>query len=189
MNTKKLTITELKTAIDNLKYRIRFNNLLNRQVRKVKADVMPRSFNPYAQAPTQEMISFISYNLNETTLSDELKAKYIKNSGYIFKGCYSPAINTPLLRELHQLEKQLKTMENAQGSKETDTDLGFKIVRDLETTIMNLIFESIPSEETRTLLKSNGFRRSPYLKAWTRQLTSQAELSLNRVIRGLRISA
>lgn len=189
MNTKKLTIAELKTAIDNLENLIHFNNLLNRQVRKVKANVMPSDFNPYAQAPTQEMICFITYIMNETTFSEEIKKAYIKDAGYIFKGCYSIATNTPLLRELHQLEKQKETLEKAQGKEETDTDLGFKIVRDLETTRLNLIFENIPNEETRSLLKSNGFRWSPYLKAWTRQLTSQAEISLNRVIKGLRMCA
>lgn len=39
---------------------------------------------------------------------------------------------------------------------------------------LRIFFDNIPNEETRNILKSNGFKWSPKNKAWQRQLTPQA---------------
>jgi hypothetical protein len=45
----------------------------------------------------------------------------------------------------------------------------------VEIDRLQILFEDIPDADTRTALKSNGFRWSPRYKAWQRQLTDNAE--------------
>jgi hypothetical protein len=58
---------------------------------------------------------------------------------------------------------------------------GGEIVRNADLNRLQIIFDDIPDEETRTVLKQNGFRWSPKNKAWQRQLTQNAEYALGRL--------
>ena len=62
------------------------------------------------------------------------------------------------------------------------TNYGFKIERNKDINRLQLKFDGKPDENTRTLLKSNGFRWSPKEGAWQRQLNGNSEYSLKRVI-------
>lgn len=48
---------------------------------------------------------------------------------------------------------------------------GVKVVENTEAMRVQLVFDGKPDDETRELLKSNGFRWSPRFGAWQRQLT------------------
>ena len=58
---------------------------------------------------------------------------------------------------------------------------GFSIERNQDKNRLQLKFDGKPDENTRKVLKSNGFRWAPSEGAWQRQLTGNAEYSLKRV--------
>ena len=72
-------------------------------------------------------------------------------------------------------------------SKQTDySELGFQVERNTDINRLQLKFDGKPDENTRSILKSNGFRWSPREMAWQRQLGGNSESGLNRVIEGLK---
>lgn len=65
---------------------------------------------------------------------------------------------------------------------------GIRIVHNAEQNRLQLLFGDKPDEETRSVLKSNGFRWSPRNQAWQRQLTNNAEYAVRRVLEALNLS-
>lgn len=185
MKTKELNKEQTIELIDYLKNRIEFNNQLNKEVRKFRKtnNITRENFNGYWASPTVEMISFINDFLKEhgEFLSKEDKEMYLRDTSSIIGQVYSHATNTYVLKDLHDLEAHLNTISAAEENVEEENQF-FKVERDLENNRLNLYFDSIPDEEVRTALKSRGFKWSRYLSAWTRQLTPNAEASLNRLI-------
>lgn len=198
MKTKDLNKEQTIQLIDTLKKRIDFNNKLNAFVRKFRKQygvVYPHQegaikFNGYWDEPTPEMKKAMDDILDNATLcdmswmSEKLKANYRGSTGAIFGQVYSPAVNTYVLNDLHDCEKHLETLEQAEAKNDAETEESgwFKVERDLENNRLNLYFDYKPEEEERKVLKSNGFKWSPYLGAWTRQLTANAEYSLKKVV-------
>ena len=76
-----------------------------------------------------------------------------------------------------------KNMQVAKISKPNEdySHLGFNVERNADLNRLQLKFSGIPDTETRSVLKSHGFRWSPSNKAWQRQLGANAEASLRRV--------
>lgn len=56
-----------------------------------------------------------------------------------------------------------------------------QIIRNKESMRLQLVFNGKPSEETRTALKSNGFRWSPSCTAWQRLLNGNSEFALKHL--------
>lgn len=71
------------------------------------------------------------------------------------------------------LEK-LEELKKTESSKEIEIN-GVKIIDNLEANRLQIIFDGKPDENTRKLLKSNGFRWSPSNGAWQRYRGSEAE--------------
>lgn len=59
---------------------------------------------------------------------------------------------------------------------------GGEIVRNLEADRLQILFDEKPDDETRTVLKSNGFRWSPRYNAWQRKLTDNAMYDARRAL-------
>lgn len=76
---------------------------------------------------------------------------------------------------------ELKAVKEA-GTSETEYS-GFSVVENVELMRLQIIFDSKPDEETRNILKSNGFKWSPSQNAWQRQLTDNARYALKRVLK------
>lgn len=80
--------------------------------------------------------------------------------------------------------KLIKAVEEPE--QRTDySKLGFEVVRNRELDRLQLIFDGKPPEQTRTILKTQGFRWSPSNMAWQRQLNGHAESALYRVVLNL----
>jgi hypothetical protein len=78
---------------------------------------------------------------------------------------------------------ELLKKEKEEGNKEHDySDLGFTVKEDIEIMRLQLFFEGKPDEETRKVLKSNGFKWAPSQQAWQRQLTNNARRALKSII-------
>ena len=93
---------------------------------------------------------------------------------------------TSLRGKIKRLEARLAELDKlqqmqAQPAADEKHD-GFRVVRNAEQNRLQLIFDGKPDDQTRQLLKSNGFRWSPRNQAWQRQLTSNAEYALRQII-------
>jgi hypothetical protein len=59
---------------------------------------------------------------------------------------------------------------------------GGRIVRNVEENRLQILFDEKPDEDTRSQLKSHGFRWSPRFGAWQRQLTQNAEYDARHIL-------
>lgn len=87
------------------------------------------------------------------------------------------------IAQIERLKNAAETAAEAPKD-EYSTDL-FKVVENAEIMRLQLIFDGKPDEETRAVLKKNGFRWSPSNTAWQRQLTDNAKYAVKRVIEEL----
>lgn len=122
-------------------------------------------------------------------MSDETAAKHDE----AIKGAYSWAQKPMPDFELSSLRGKIKRVqarlteldkresEQAAPAESTKFD-GGEIVRNLEADRLQILFDEIPSADTRDALKANGFRWSPRNKAWQRQLTQNAEIAARRAL-------
>lgn len=77
-------------------------------------------------------------------------------------------------REKHQEnEKQFEEQNNAENS-------DYQVYFDTNEDRVKIYFDSIPSEEIRTWLKSHNFKWSPRNKAWQRQITNDSRYVVNK---------
>lgn len=196
MKTKNLDREATINLIELTKKRIDFNNKLNAFVRKFMKDRGLddwHRFNGYNDEATQEMKDALLDILNNDALCDlswmpsELKLQYFKYASAIFGQVYGPHVNTYVRNDLHDLEKHLEEIEHSANNRDEENS-EFRVERNLGTNRLNIYFDDVPSEEARRILKKNGFRWSPYLGAWTRQLTQNAEASLNQIKKEMNIN-
>jgi len=93
--------------------------------------------------------------------------------------------NNAKIKTLKIRIENLKKVKDS-GTKETFENEFFKVVENAEEMRLQLIFNEKPSEEIRSMLKSNGFKWAPSQNAWQRQLTANAKYSLKIVIEKLK---
>lgn len=86
--------------------------------------------------------------------------------------------NNGKIKQTRDRLERLKA-EKESGDIEYDcADLGFTVKENKEIMRLQLFFEGKPDEETRKVLKSNGFVWSPSQSAWQRELTTNARHAL-----------
>lgn len=90
-------------------------------------------------------------------------------------------------KRIAELER-LKETATEQTNETYNTDL-FEVIENADIMRLQLRFDGKPDADTRTVLKQNGFRWSPYNGVWQRQLTDNAKFALERVIEELKRSA
>ena len=110
--------------------------------------------------------------------------------GYVGFPSYELTGNTAEMRRiidrvisLHQ--KPIKAQERAEKDTTDYSKYGFEVERNTDINRLQLKFPDKPDANTRSQLKSYGFRWSPREGAWQRQLTQNAEYSLRQFINGI----
>lgn len=91
--------------------------------------------------------------------------------------------NNSNIRRLEARMRSLKVTKG-RGNQESKNKF-FKIKEDVEAMRIQLIFEEKPQLEVREILKRNGFRWAPSIGVWQRQLNSNGQLAVQRVIQEL----
>ena len=91
---------------------------------------------------------------------------------------------------INSTRKRLEALKNAKAMENTETvieskEMPFKVVENTDLMRLQILFDEKPDEQTRNILKSNGFKWAPSQSAWQRQLTSNARYSLKKVIEQL----
>ena len=94
--------------------------------------------------------------------------------------------NIRRLKERVESLKKLKERANTESENKYIQVDGLQVVEDAEDMRIRIIFDNIPDEETRTLLKSYGFKWSPKNSAWQRQLTSNGIYATKTVLQKLK---
>lgn len=93
-------------------------------------------------------------------------------------------------QNLKRYSDRLAALEKAKAEPTEQSDHiqgeGFRVVRNTEIMRLQFLFDGKPDEQTRTLLKSNGFRWAPSQMAWQRQLTANAERAARTVAEAIR---
>ncbi len=96
--------------------------------------------------------------------------------------------------EIKRLKDRLAVLEakREQGGKETvhNTTAGrVEVVENVEADRIQLVFPGKPDAETRSMLKTNGFRWSPRAGAWQRHLNNAGRGAVQQVLSGLQRDA
>lgn len=183
IETKKMDRETTVQAIEYLTKRINFNNELNKHVRAFMRKADPDgTFNGYRDTATREMIEdLIAFVKPQDWMDESDKKEYYTYATEIYGQVYGPHVNQYVRERLKRCEQHLKEIDaSAQNRKEEYED--FTVTRDLGSNRLNIKFDGIPDFETRSALKRNGFKWSPYLEVWTRQLTTNAEKSLEKFL-------
>lgn len=130
------------------------------------------------------------YKKNGTTkgcegVSDELAAKLDENIKQAYSWDKQPFPSYRLTNNNAEIRRLKKRIENLTATQNTEF-VGWKFnggeaVINEDKNRLQLIFDEKPSEEQRTILKSNGFRWAPSDKAWQRQLNHNAVYAANRI--------
>lgn len=197
-NSRRETLSNERSNLEAYKRKI-INILTNKDIiLSSDEDAIERLQDKIAdlEAEQQKMKDINAYyRKNKTCIGCELlsddEAKTIDNmlnSGRYWYDVPFPGFkltnnNATIRNTKARLQKLLEVKE--QGTTETENDL-FKVVENTELMRLQLFFDCIPDESTRSVLKSNGFKWSPKNQAWQRQLTDNAKWSLKRVIEQLK---
>lgn len=92
-------------------------------------------------------------------------------------------------QNLKRYADRLAALEKAKADPMTQAEElggeGFRVVRNTEIMRLQFLFDGKPDEQTRTLLKSNGFKWAPSQMAWQRQLTANAERAARAVAKAI----
>lgn len=189
-------ITRIKEQLENLRYAQQIikagdaDALEQLRAKLEKAEA--------AQAKMKEMNAY--YRKHKTlkgygSLTDEKAAELDRKieSDLLYKVPFAPyeltnnnakIKNTKArIAQLERLKNEAEAAEEQQAGEYT-TDL-FEVVENAEIMRLQLIFDGKPDEETRAILKKNGFRWSPSNSAWQRQLTDNAKYAVKRIIEEL----
>lgn len=125
----------------------------------------------YYEKKAQNFGSF-SISADDRNAILKLKEKYLN-----VKGMYASAERRRIIDRVIDIYKRL--IEPTKPAEEQGN--GFTICRNTEINRIQILFDEIPNEETRKLLKSYGFRWSPFNKAWQRQLNGNGEWAVKTI--------
>ena len=94
--------------------------------------------------------------------------------------------NAKIKRLQERLEDLIKLKERTNNENKYPEIEGLKVVEDTTDMRIRILFDEIPNEETRILLKQNGFKWSPRNSAWQRQLTNNGIYSTKKLLNELK---
>ncbi len=86
------------------------------------------------------------------------------------------------LAKVKRYEQRVKEEKNRSTENKMHDFKDFKILENAEQNRYQILFDDIPSEEIRKVLKSHSFRWSNKNKAWQRQITGNASYSLRKFV-------
>lgn len=85
---------------------------------------------------------------------------------------------------IHRIRERIETLKKQQETPTTEeTHDGYTLIENAEICRIQFVFDSKPDEQTRSILKSNGFRWAPSEGAWQRMLNENGRWAAKRVIR------
>lgn len=87
---------------------------------------------------------------------------------------------------IKRVKQRIETLEAVKASKPIEEERdGYTYRENTEAMRVQLQFDGKPDDETRALLKRNGFRWAPSLGVWQRQLNDNGKYAAHRVMEAL----
>ena len=118
---------------------------------------------------------------------EQIKAenKQLKAKGEPIHATY---ILQNLGQNIRNVEQRIEQLEKTKAKPTSDVTKQYnttvcKVVENTEIMRLQLLFDGKPNDEIRSILKSHGFRWSPYNEAWQRQLTNNAKYETKLVLK------
>lgn len=104
-----------------------------------------------------------------------------------FYGCPFPAYELQSSNQaIKRAKDRIAKLENVKSSAPVEEDHdGYTYLENVEAMRVQFIFDGKPDDETRNLLKSNGFKWAPSQGAWQRQLNQNGRYAAHRVMNAL----
>lgn len=92
--------------------------------------------------------------------------------------------------EIRRLTKRLESLKSVKeagtNEKEIEGIEGLTVIENAEAMRIQLVFDEKPDEDTRKVLKSNGFKWAPSQGAWQRNLNDNGKRAAQRVFEELK---
>jgi len=135
----------------------------------------------------QEKINIIKeYHTINEAVEKEIVEMLEKDYKTIFAWYQLTSINSKIKRLRDFITKQdtiqAKIKKDGTSTKEVATYRTWKVIQDLETQRINILFEEKPEQETINNLKQYGFKWSYKFNVWTRKLTNNAVYTLKLML-------
>lgn len=105
---------------------------------------------------------------------------------------FAPYSLTNNSAKIRQVKERIESLEKAKeaGTQEHSADDigidGLRVIENTEAMRIQFVFEDKPDEETKSVLKSNGFKWSPSAGAWQRMLNENGKYAAKTVLQKLR---
>lgn len=102
---------------------------------------------------------------------------------------YSLTNNSAKIRQVKERIESLEKAKEAGTHEHSADDIGIdglRVIENTEAMRIQFIFEDKPDEETRSVMKSNGFKWSPSAGAWQRMLNENGKYAAKTVLQKLR---
>jgi len=168
-------------AVKKLKEKIKMLEENNKKTKELNAKL--RSYKSYSNA----LIKVKSLDDNNPEKKDLLKmleqARFYANPPERINVYYLATVpNTAEIKRLNERIKEIENRGDIKEEEETINDITLKINKELNR--VQIIFNSIPTEEIRAKLKHNGFRWSPFNKAWQSYINDHNIIFAKEIIRG-----
>lgn len=165
-------LTKISKKIKQLEDDREYMKKINAEFRKAKGDV-------------SKMKSITEEEKDIYRIGKQIKGRYTAGDtswdNSFFRGFELTSTGAEI-RRLKQRQTQLSKL--AQREDKEYQYNGVKIKEDTIGNRLRLHFNSIPDREFRTKLKRNGFRWSPYNKAWQKQLSNYPEVDVKHILDG-----
>lgn len=124
-----------------------------------------------------------THQLTEKQAKNLLVEDYFGRTGY---ASYQLSNNSAVIRSTKERIQELEALHNQAPLSEKGCVDGLNWTLFEEDGRIKFSFDVIPSEDIRSLLKSNGFKWSRYSQAWVRKLTANAVSTTRYVLEKLR---
>lgn len=114
--------------------------------------------------------------LKEKLLGLQTAHQVMNNENKLVKGAHESWELSNSSANIRSTQKRIEQLmrHNEMEAKPDVVGNGWTLSEDKEENRVMFTFKTIPIEETRTLLKSHGFKWSPTRSAWVRQLNNRA---------------
>jgi hypothetical protein len=142
---------------------------------------------------SQQMMKLVNaYYRKNNSLDgcDLISAEFIEkfNQGRIKNPCFyqvpfMPYELTNNNAKIKSTRDRINSLSAIKGRETKEKDFGdYTFIENTEIMRFQFIFNGKPSEEIRSLLKSNGFKWAPSQNAWQRQITANGKYAAKRVM-------
>jgi len=161
------------TALEQLQEKLNERTRDQEDMKKANA-VIRRHLKKGPDAATKALIDELGMT--------EKKARYILEPdcfGGVGYAKYRLSNNSAEIRRLQKRIDDLKKRDSVEEVREEHE--GFTYLTDKEDNRIHFIFPGKPDDETRALLKGNGFKWSPTRGAWVRQISNAGLYAASRV--------